>query len=190
MNIIVMMDETGCIGIDDDQPVRLQEDLARFKKFTNHKIVVCGRKTISTFPDQVPLKNRSTIVVSKTLNKAHFLMCPDRNVIVVSNPFEIIEMLKDVNSSDIWVIGGASIYRELLPWTNRVFITQVHTKFRNSIIMPTENFESKNLAPNIAYFPINIIDQQFEIVETTNIDDYDRLTNKKYKTTFSEYVRL
>ena len=44
--------------------------------------------------------------------------------------------------------------------------------------------------PNIAYFPIDILDNQFEVVETTNIDDYDRLTNKKYKTTFSEYVRL
>ena len=56
--------------------------------------------------------------------------------------------------------------------------------------MPTENFESKTFAPNIAYFPIDILDNQFEVVETTNIDDYDRLTNKKYKTTFSEYVRL
>ena len=106
------------------------------------------------------------------------------------DPFEVVKLLKDVNSSNVWVIGGASIYKELFPWTNKVFVTQVHTKFRNSIIMPTENFESKTFAPNIAYFPIDILDNQFEVVETTNIDDYDRLTNKKYKTTFSEYVRL
>ena len=188
MNIIVMMDETGCIGIDDDQPVRLQEDLARFKKFTNHKIVVCGRKTVSTFPDQAPLKNRSTIVVSKTLNKAHFLMYPDRNVIVVSNPFEIIEMLKDINSSDIWVIGGASIYREFLPLVSRVYLTQVHTIFQRGITNTLNSHDMLN--PTKVYFPINILDEQFERIESTEIEDIDIFTKRRYKTTFSEYIRL
>ena len=190
MNMIVMMDDNGCIGINGDQPIRLNEDLKRFKEMTTEKTVVCGRKTVETFPDQLPLPNRSTIVISKTLSLASYLNTTNRNVIIVRDPFDAVKLLKDINSSNVWVIGGASIYGELLPWTNRVFVTQVHTKFRNSIIMPTENFESKTFAPNIAYFPIDILDNQFEVVETTNIDDYDRLTNKKYKTTFSEYVRL
>lgn len=190
MNMIVMMDDTGCIGINGDQPVHLNEDLKRFKEMTTGKTVVCGRKTVETFPDQLPLPNRSTIVISNTLNLLAYAGLHDRNAIIVNEPLTLIKLLKDINSSDVWVIGGASIYRELLPWTNRVFITQVHTKFRNNIIMPTENFESKTFAPNIAYFPIDILDNQFEVVETTNIDDYDRLTNKKYKTTFSEYIRL
>lgn len=190
MNMIVMMDDMGCIGINGDQPVHLNEDLKRFKEMTTGKTVVCGRKTVETFPDQLPLPNRSTIVISKTLSLTSYLNITNRNSIIVRDPFEVVKLLKDVNSSNVWVIGGASIYKELLPWTNKVFVTQVHTKFRNSIIMPTENFESKTFAPNIAYFPIDILDNQFEVVETTNIDDYDRLTNKKYKTTFSEYIRL
>ena len=190
MNMIVMIDDMGCIGINGDQPVHLNEDLKRFKEITTGKTVVCGRKTVETFPDQLPLPNRSTIVISKTLSLASYLNTTNRNSIIVRDPFEVVKLLKDVNSSNIWVIGGASIYRELLPWTTRVFVTKVHTKFRNSIIMPTENFDSKTFAPNIAYFPIDILDNQFEVVEITNIDDYDRLTNKKYKTTFSEYIRL
>ena len=190
MNMIVMMDDMGCIGINGDQPIHLNEDLKRFKEMTTGKTVVCGRKTVETFPDQLPLPNRSTIVISKTLSLTSYLNITNRNSIIVRDPFEVVKLLKDVNSSNVWVIGGASIYKELLPWTNKVFVTQVYTKFRNSIIMPTENFESKTFAPNIAYFPIDILDNQFEVVETTNIDDYDRLTNKKYKTTFSEYVRL
>ena len=179
MNMIVMMDDMGCIGINGDQPVHLNEDLKRFKEMTTGKTVVCGRKTVETFPDQLPLPNRSTIVISKTLSLASYLNTTNRNVIIVRDPFDAVKLLKDVNPSNVWVIGGASIYRELPPWTIRVFVTQVHAKSRNSIIMP-----------NIAYFPIDILDNQFEVVETTNIDDYDRLTNKKYKTTFSEYVRL
>ena len=189
MNMIVMIDDMGCIGINGDQPIHLNEDLKRFKEMTTGKTVVCGRKTVETFPDQLPLPNRSTIVISKTLSLASYLNTTNRNVIIVRDPFDVIKLLKDVNSSNIWVIGGASIYRELLPWTNRVFITQVHTKFVSGITTSIDNMQ-KMCASTKVYFPINIIDQQFEIVETTNIDDYDRLTNKKYKTTFSEYVRL
>ena len=189
MNMIVMMDDMGCIGINGDQPIHLNEDLKRFKEMTTGKTVVCGRKTVETFPDQLPLLNRSTIVISKTLSLASYLNTTNRNSIIVRDPFEVVKLLKDVNSSNIWVIGGASIYRELLPWTNRVFITQVHTKFVSGITTSMDNMQ-KMCASTKVYFPINIIDQQFEIVETTNIDDYDRLTNKKYKTTFSEYVRL
>ena len=189
MNMIVMMDDMGCIGINGDQPIHLNEDLKRFKEMTTGKTVVCGRKTVETFPDQLPLPNRSTIVISKTLSLASYLNATNRNSIIVRDPFEVVKLLKDVNSSNIWVIGGASIYRELLPWTNRVFITQVHTKFVSGITTSMDNMQ-KMCASTKVYFPINIIDQQFEIVESTNIDDYDRLTNKKYKTTFSEYVRL
>lgn len=189
MNMIVMIDDMGCIGINGGQPVHLNEDLKRFKEMTTGKTVVCGRKTVETFPDQLPLPNRSTIVISKTLSLASYLNATNRNVIIVRDPFEVVKLLKDVNSSNVWVIGGASIYKELLPWTNRVFITQVHTKFVSGITTSMDNMQ-KMCASTKVYFPINIIDQQFEIVETTNIDDYDRLTNKKYKTTFSEYVRL
>ena len=189
MNMIVMMDDMGCIGINGDQPVHLNEDLKRFKEMTTGKTVVCGRKTVETFPDQLPLPNRSTIVISKTLSLTSYLNTTNRNSIIVRDPFEVVKLLKDVNSSNVWVIGGASIYRELLPWTNRIFITQVHTKFVSGITTSMDNMQ-KMCASTKVYFPINIIDQQFEIAETTNIDDYDRLTNKKYKTTFSEYVRL
>ena len=189
MNMIVMIDDMGCIGINGGQPVHLNEDLKRFKEMTTGKTVVCGRKTVETFPDQLPLPNRSTIVISKTLSLASYLNATNRNVIIVRDPFEVVKLLKDVNSSNVWVIGGASIYKELLPWTNRVFITQVHTMFVSGITTSMDNMQ-KMCASTKVYFPINIIDQQFEIVETTNIDDYDRLTNKKYKTTFSEYVRL
>ena len=182
MNMIVMIDATGCIGINGDQPVHLVEDLKRFKKHTVGNIVVCGRKTIETFPEKKPLPDRSTIVISKTLNPATYLTTTNRSVLIMQDPFDVVKLLKDVDPSSVWVIGGASIYKELLPWTTRVFVTQVHTVFANSI-------ENSADLPKV-YFPIEVLDQEFEVVNTTNIEDYDRITNKKYKTTYMEYVRL
>lgn len=178
MNMIVMMDKTGCIGVNGNQPVHLAEDLRRFKELTTNKIVICGRKTVDTFPGQLPLKNRSMIVISKSLNLATYLDMPDRSATIIQDPFIVVKHLKDINPSNVLVIGGASIYRELIPWTTRVFVTQVHTIFNR------DNPESK------VYFPIEILDSQFEVVDTTNIYDYDRCTKDKYKTSFIEYVRL
>ena len=189
MNMIVMMDDTGCIGINGDQPVHLNEDLKRFKEMTTGKTLVCGRKTVETFPDQLPLPDRATIVISKTLSLAAYLNTTNRNAIVVRDPFDVIKILGDINPSNVWVIGGDSIYREFIPWTTRVFVTQVHPEFVSGITTPRDNMQ-KMCASTKVYFPIEILDNQFEVIETTNIDDYDRLTNKKYKTTFSEYVRL
>ena len=189
MNMIVMMDDTGCIGINGDQPVHLKEDRKRVKEMTTGKTLVCGRKTVETFPDQLPLPDRATIVISKTLSLAAYLNTTNRNAIIVRDPFDVIKILGDINPSNVWVIGGDSIYREFIPWTTRVFVTQVHTKFVSGITTPMDNMQ-KMCASTKVYFPIDILDNQFEVIETTNIDDYDRLTNKKYKTTFSEYVRL
>ena len=183
MNMIVMIDTTGCIGINGDQPVHLVEDLKRFKKHTVGNIVVCGRKTIETFPEKKPLPDRSTIVISKTLSPATYLNTTNRSVLIVQDPFDVVKLLKDVDPSSVWVIGGASIYKELLPWTTRVFVTQVHTVFANNMKDSSEDLSK-------VYFPIEVLDQEFEVVDTTNIEDCDRFTNKKYKTTYMEYVRL
>ena len=188
MNMIVMMDETGCIGINGNQPVHLNEDLKRFRDVTIGNTIVCGRKTLETFPDKLPLQGRSTIVISGTLNQLEYAGLHDRSGIVVRDPFTVVKLLKNMDPAKVIVVGGASIYEQLLPWTTRVFVTQVHTVFirefkRTKILDTQSNFD------NLKYFPIDILDNEFEIVGSTNIDDYDRLTNKKYKTTVTEYVR-
>ena len=188
MNMIVMMDDMGCIGINGDQPIHLNEDLKRFKEMTTGKTVVCGRKTVETFPDQIPLPNRSTIVISKTLSLATYLNATNRNVIIVRDPFDAVKLLKDINSSNVWVIGGASIYREFLPLVSRVYLTQVHTIFQRGITNTLNSHDMLN--PTKVYFPINILDEQFERIESTEIEDIDIFTKRRYKTTFSEYIRL
>lgn len=186
MNMIVMQDTNGCIGINGDQPVHLHYDLDRFKELTLGKTVVCGRKTVKTFPNGVPLKNRYSIVVSTTLSPVEYLTLHDRNAITVSDPFTVVKLLKNMNPSDVYVIGGASIYEALLPWTTRVFVTLVHTEFCNRSQQPGLIYPDEH--PK--YFPTNILHEQFQPFRIKNILDYDESTKKEYNTTFTEYVRL
>ena len=65
MNIVVSVDKNWAIGNDGNLLYRIHEDLRRFKELTFGKVVVYGRKTLSTFPNQEPLKNRINIILTK-----------------------------------------------------------------------------------------------------------------------------
>lgn len=173
MNIIVMTDRDGCIGADGDQVVHLHNDLIRFHEFTKNKIVICGSKTVKTFPNQIPLKDRSTIVLSKNLDMYEYIECPDRNIMVCNDIRDIIILPAYVNTSDIWIIGGASIYRQLIRFVDRIILTEVDTAF---------NGENK------VYFPADIR-YDFEKYDETLIEDFDRKTKEKINTKLIEYRR-
>lgn len=170
MNAIIMCDEYGCIGIKGDQVIHLKKDLARFKEYTTNKVVICGRKTLETFPKKAPLPNRTTFIVSHSLNKSEFAKYTDRNVIVGSLD-EAIMLPRYVNTSDIFVIGGASIYQQLAPFIDKVYLTIVHEPMDNyyARINQDYNFDyySKSFAPFEIYDkakedPIN---PNFEVIQ-------------------------
>lgn len=130
MNAIIMCDNHGCIGIKRDQVFHLKKDLARFKEYTTNKVVICGRKTLETFPKKSPLSNRTTFIISHSLNKSEFANYTDRNVIVGSLD-EAIMLPRYVNTSDIFVIGGYSIYQQLIPFIDKVYLTIVKDAMDN-----------------------------------------------------------
>lgn len=178
MNIIVMTDREGCIGVNGDQVLHLHNDLVRFQEYTKNKIVVCGAKTVKTFPNQLPLKDRSTIILSRTLDNNEYIKCTDRNVIICDDVRDIIMLPAYVNTSDIWIIGGASIYRQLIRFVDRIILTEVDTVFTGD---------------NKLYFPADI-QYDFEKYDETLIEDYDRndilqSIRKKYNTKLIEYRR-
>lgn len=173
MNIIVMTDREGCIGVNGDQVLHLHNDLIRFHEYTENKVVVCGSKTVKTFPNQLPLKNRSTIILSNTLDKNEFIGCPDRNITICNDIRDIIMLPKYVNTSDIWIIGGASIYRQLIPFVDRVILTEVDTVFTGE---------------NKVYFTADI-QYDFETYDETLIEDFDRKTKERFNTKLIEFRR-
>lgn len=118
MNLIVNVDKNWAIGKDNKLLVSIPQDMKFFRETTIGKIVVMGRKTLESFPGGQPLKNRTNIVLTTD---------PDYkagDAVIVHSMEELMEELKKYARKDIFVIGGESIYRSLLPWCRKAYVTR------------------------------------------------------------------
>ena len=113
MNLIAAVDQNWAIGNKNELLVRIPADQKFFRETTTGKVVVMGRKTLESFPNGLPLKNRTNIV----LTHDHTYKVP--GAVVVHDMDELHEELKKYDSEDIYVIGGETIYRQLLDATWR-----------------------------------------------------------------------
>lgn len=108
MNIIVAVDKNWAIGCNNKLLVSIPSDMKFFRETTTGNVVVMGRKTLESFPNGMPLKNRTNIVL--TGNRDYQV----KGAIVVHSMEELLEELKKYNSEQIYVIGGDSVYRQML----------------------------------------------------------------------------
>ncbi len=118
MNIIVNADKNWAIGKNGGLLFRLKQDMKFFKAHTIDNIVVMGRKTLQSLPGGKPLPGRTNIVLSANPDFA----CD--GAIVCNNGGELAELLKDT-TRDIYIIGGESLYRDLLPFCDTAYVTRV-----------------------------------------------------------------
>lgn len=130
MNAVVMCDKDGCIGINDNQVIHLKKDLENFQSITTDKVIVYGRKTLNTFPGKKPLKNRTNIIISSTLRDEDFMSIPNINIHVMTLN-DVILLPKYVDTDDIYIIGGESIYNQMLPWINKIHMTYIDKQFKD-----------------------------------------------------------
>lgn len=118
ISCIVAMDQNRVIGVENQLPWRLPEDLKHFKKTTQHHAVIMGRKTYDSIGK--PLPNRRNIVLSRQagLEIAGCDVC------------QTIEQALKLCTGDteVFVIGGEQIYKLAMPYAKRLYVTQVHTK--------------------------------------------------------------
>ena len=119
MNLIAAVDKNWAIGYKNQLLVRIPEDQKWFRESTTGKVVIMGRKTLESFPNGRPLKNRTNVVITTDPN----YQVPD--AIVVHSIEEALEAVKDFNDDDIYVIGGESIYRQMLPLCKVAHITKI-----------------------------------------------------------------
>ena len=126
MNVIVAVDQNWAIGKDGDQLVYLSEDLKRFKSLTTGHPVILGRKTLATFPGERPLKGRRNLILSRSAGFA-----PEG-----AEVFSDVEALRAASPEDSFVIGGASVYRQLLPWCDTAYVTKIDRTFPADCYFP------------------------------------------------------
>ncbi len=127
MNAIVSATRDWGIGYDGNLLVRNKADMHRFVELTTGGTVIMGRKTLESFPGG-PLKRRRNIVI--THDETYH---PERSERVAS-PQEALSSVASESPDSVWLIGGASVYRALLPACTRVYVTM------NDLVVPADTF--------------------------------------------------
>ncbi len=126
MKLIASADKNWGIGFKNKLLVSIPTDMKFFRQTTTGKVVVMGRKTLESFPNGLPLKNRTNIVL--TGNKDYRV----KDAVIVHTLEELQEELKRYQSDDIYVIGGERIYRQLLPLAIPLILPGLTTRFRRT----------------------------------------------------------
>lgn len=136
MKAIFHADRHWGIGKANDLMFSIPQDMKFFRETTKGKTVVMGLNTLRSFPNGKPLKNRVNIVLS-----------PEdvaEEVITVHNLDELFAELKKYPADEVFVIGGASVYRTLIPYCTEVLVTKVDADGGADVFVPNldkdENF--------------------------------------------------
>ena len=114
--IVAVYDDRG-ISKDGTQPVALSADRKFFRETTKGATVIVGRKTLADFPGGRPLPNRVNVVLTRQNAEIE-------DVVICHSPEEAAEFCKSAERA--MVIGGGSIYRQMLPMCNKAYVTKVH----------------------------------------------------------------
>lgn len=149
MILIAAVDNNWAIGNKNSLLVRIPADQKFFRNETTGKVIVMGRKTLESFPQGQPLGNRVNIVLS---SKADYKV---KGAIVVHSLEELFEELKKYAPEDIFIIGGETIYRQLLPYCDIAEITKIDNSYEAD-----------------AYFPNLDEDEEWELIADSEEQTY------------------
>ena len=130
MNLIVAVDSNWAIGNQDKLLITIPNDHKHFREETTGKVVVLGRKTLQTFPQGLPLKKRTNIILSRDPEYTV------KDAAVVHSIEELLEELKQYASEDVYVIGGESVYRQLLPYCDTAHVTKIDHAYQADTYFP------------------------------------------------------
>ncbi len=130
MNIIVAVDRNWAIGNKGDLLVRIPNDHKHFREETTGKVVVLGRRTLATFPQGLPLKNRTNIILTRDTGYQV------KDALVAHSVEQLMEMLGEYDSRDVYVIGGESVYRQLLPYCDVAHVTGIDHAYEADAFFP------------------------------------------------------
>ena len=124
ISIIAAVAENGAIGKDNNLLCYLPSDLKRFKALTSGHTVVMGRRTFESLPNGA-LPNRDNIVITSAGNKNF------QNVKICHSVQEALDAVA-ADETEIFIIGGASVYRTFLPLADKLYLTHIHHTFTDA----------------------------------------------------------
>ncbi len=128
MKAIVAVDKCWGIGKNNDLLFSIPADMKFFRETTAGKVVVMGANTLKSFPNGNPLKNRVNIVLSTTINRD--------DCIVVRSVDELFKEIEKYSPDDVFLIGGARLYKTLIPYCESALVTKVDADGGAEVFFP------------------------------------------------------
>ncbi len=147
LSIIAAVAENGVIGDGGELPPwKLKADMQRFVQLTKEHMVIAGRKTHDSILRKLnhPLKDRTTIVVSQQSNYQ-----PGEECVVVNSWEEALQQAQ--GQGEVFVIGGAEIYKLALPYANTIYLTIVHGHFEGDAFFPQRDVKEWEVVGSTEY---------------------------------------
>ena len=130
MKLIVAVDRNWAIGNEGKLLASIPEDMKFFRTTTTGNVVVMGRKTLESFPGKRPLKNRVNIVLTRDEGYTA------DGAVIVHDIEELLAKLEDYSDKDIYVIGGGTIYNQLLKYCDTALVTDIDDEFKADTYFP------------------------------------------------------
>ena len=130
MNGIVAVDRNWGIGRNNDLLVHLPGDLKYYKEKTYGKVIIVGQRTLESFPGSKPLPGRTNVVLS---DDPAFVR---DDCIVCRTKDEVLETVASYDPEDVFVCGGASIYRLFLEDCDAMYVTKIFEAFEADTFFP------------------------------------------------------
>ncbi len=129
--MIAAVAENGVIGKDNDLVWSLPDDMKYFMNSTKNHYIILGRKNYESIPPKFrPLPNRTNIVITRQQGLKL------ENTLVVNSLDEAFKVCKKNKQDKIFVIGGGQIYKQALPLTDTLYITEIHHTFKGDTYFP------------------------------------------------------
>ena len=127
MELIVAVYDDWGIGKDGTQPIALSADRKFFRETTRGSMVIAGRRTIDDFPGRKPLPGRVNVALTRqNIEIPGFTVC--------HSPEQVLELAKGQDRA--FVIGGGDVYRQMLPYCDRAYVTRVHATPESDTFFP------------------------------------------------------
>jgi len=161
MKLIVAVDENWAIGNKGQLLISIPADHKMFRKETLGKVVVLGRKTLETFPQGLPLDNRTNIILSR---KADYKV---KNAIIVHDREELLKAVADYDTNDVYIIGGASVYEQFLDLCDTAIVTHLDREYVADAFIP-------NLDESDEWEMVSESDEQVYFDTTYTFREYKR----------------
>ena len=155
LSISVAVAKNNVIGKDNKLPWHISEDLKRFKRITSNKKMIMGRKAFESLPGILP--NREHIIITRNEN----FKVDSNKVTIVHDLNSLIEKYSKCED-EIFVIGGAEIYKQFLPYVQKIYLTQIDETFEGDTYWPEINYDEFKTE----YTSENLTDKKNELTYT------------------------